>query len=137
MCRWTVFTCFRNSNGWLRRVLSIRRHISSLLIKLALLQRLFLMHCSEQDVNESDLLSQKGVSSRRIELFAISKTACSDSWDLVVVAWRSKKIAMASICWQIWKDRSVAETWSHRTNYFLKKFSSHWLGDFSRLWEWH
>ena len=74
-----MVTCFRNSNGWLRRVLSIREHISSLLIKLALLQRLFLMHCSEQDVNESDLLSQKGVSSRRIELFAISKTACSDS----------------------------------------------------------
>ena len=80
-----MLTCFRNSSGWVVRVLFIRKHISLLLMKLALLQRLSLVHCRAQDINESDVISVKGVSSKRIELFTVSKTACSDCWALVVV----------------------------------------------------
>ena len=55
-------------------VLSKRKHFPSLL---ALLQGLLLIHCLEQDCNESDLLSGKRDSSKRKALFSVSKTACS------------------------------------------------------------
>ena len=100
-CKWITLSCVWNSSGWVLRVLSIREHISSLFMKLALLQRLSLVHCSEQDVNEPDVLSEKGVSSKRIDLFTISKTAWNDSWAPVLLNWRVIKIAMASICWQV------------------------------------
>ena len=80
-----VITCFRNGSGWVLRVLFIRKHISLLLIKLALLQRLSLVHSREQDANESDVISVKRVSSKRIELFTVSKTACSDCSALVLI----------------------------------------------------